>query len=465
MSYINKFLSLPSGIAPPGFGDHPDLERNQKAIRRHLRRHGGKRTVERVAEEIIGKETSVLEFADSRHPEVFIIPRDKHIFVVDSSGEPIGFQRTLFPFSSTDFYVDLDEEGLFHAFAATEAFGRISGISQLGYLVPPRPEEWDKDYTIVYLAPQFHHTRGLHCLLAAIIMEVVLARHGFSEEARADKVLIAGFHDIAIPAGGDSVKRVDPKELDEEDNFSWVIKHYGLAKQWSEEFGFKLGFAQKMVKNQGVFGRLLDVIDKICYTALDCYHVGFQRPGQIRNFCLAHPLVMDVWQDIRFTADQTEFAFLDSERLFRFLLLRAYEFQEFLYNPYSRALDLLLKNLVQPLYDKGIITKEELLTHNDQWLDAVLDQHYPGTLQHFIEPEKLSCKKFATVQEQEAFCVEIGDKLSHAEYINGFNVGLDWLVFGQKGITPLRQTISQDKREQLEGISESTKGYYVYHYS
>jgi len=465
MDKVDKFLLLPSSeITPRTFGEHPDLRTKQKAIRRHMRRHGEIKTAEKAVEAIGGRETSVMEFADSRHPEVFIIPRDEHIFVIDDFGDPIGFQQWMFPFSSTDFYVDLDGEGLFHTLTSYEAFWRLSGISQLGYLVPPRPEEWEKDYTIIYLTHQFPHSRGLHSLLVAILMEVILARNDFPQKARIDKVLTAGCHDIAIPAGGDSVKRVDPKELDEEKNFAWSIRHYGLTKKWSEQFGFNLSFAQKMVKNQGLFGRLLDAIDKICYTALDCYHVGRQRPGKIRDFCLTHPLVMDVWQDIKFTADRTEFAFIDAERLFRFLLLRAYEFQELLYNPYSRALDCLLKNLVKPLYEQKVITKKQLLTHNDDWLKMALDHYYPGVLGHFIEPENLSCKKFETAQEQTAFSVEAGNKLSHTEYIGGFNTGLDLLVFDQGRVISLKEVISQDKKEQLEEISRSTKGYYVYYY-
>lgn len=465
MNRVDKFLPLSfSGIAPRTFGEHPDLRTKQKTIRRHMRRHGEIKTAEKAAEAMLGREISVTEFADPRHPEVFIIPRDEHIHVLDSWGDPIGFQQWMFPFSSTDFYVDLDEEGLFSTLAGCEAFWRLSGISQLGYLVPPRPEEWDKDYTIIYFTPQFPHSRGLHSLLVAILMEVILARNGFSQKARVAKVLTAGCHDIAIPAGGDSVKRVDPQGLDEEKNFAWSVRYYDLTKKWSEKFGFNLSFAQKMVKNQGLFGRFLDVIDKICYTALDCYHVGRQRPGKIRDFCLDHPLIMDVWQDIKFTADQTEFAFIDAERLFCFLMLRAYEFQEFLYNPYSRALDCLLKNLVKPLYEQETITKEQLLTHNDDWLKMALDHYYPGVLEHFIEPENLSCKKFETVQEQTAFSVKVGNKLSHAEAIGGFNTGIDWPVFDQGRVVSLKEVVSRDKKEQLEEISRSTKGYYVYYY-
>jgi len=140
-------------------------------------------------------------------------PDTSFIFAPAIPPEATWSRVTVFPFSSADFYVDLEEQGLFHEFGRSEAFSRLGGISQLGYLVPPRPEEWDKNVSIAYLLPQFSHTRWIHSLIAAILIEIVLARNGFSEKERGPVVLTAGCHDIAIPAGGDSVKRVDPKGI------------------------------------------------------------------------------------------------------------------------------------------------------------------------------------------------------------------------------------------------------------
>lgn len=451
--------------APFGFGQHPDFERDFRKRRNQVHDCFSKGEISKGIEGIMGKEISLSELSNPLHPEVFIIPRDRFLFVVDAWGDAVGLQRTMFPFSSTDFYVEVDEEGLFYELWHAEPFWRLSYISQLGYLVPPRPEELDKDISIVFLLPAFPHNRAVHSLLVAVLMEVVLARNGFSQEARAPIVLTAGCHDIGIPAGGDSVKRVDPKNLDEEKTFAWVFKRYGLAKRWREQFGFNLATAKEWVENKGVFGQLLDVIDKICYTALDCYHLGFVRPGKVRDFCLKHPLVMDVWQDIQFAPDKTTFAFSQPENLFRFLLLRAYEYQELLYNPYSRALDLFLKKLVQPLYRKGIITKQQLLVHNDEWLGMLLESYYPQEVKHFIEPEELSWKRFETAEEQRKFRAKLGKRVDHAEHIAGFATGLDWLVFSQGRVMPLRQAISQDKVELLEEIVALTQGYYVYYRS
>lgn len=441
-------LSLASSPAPFSFGQHPKFKRS---YRRHKKRFS------------LGEEISLSALADPRHPEVFIIPRNRFLCVVDEWNDPIGFERTIFPFSSTDFYVERDEKrGLFYELDHAEPFFRLGGISQLGYLVPPRPEEWDKNISIAYLVPQFIHTRWVHSLLVAILMELILAHNGFSQKERAPIVLTAGCHDIATPAGGDSIKRVDPKNLQEEENFVWVLERYGLAEKWTKQFGFDLVLAKKWVKGKGVFGRLLDVVDKIAYTALDCYYLGLMRPGEIRNLCLKYPLIMDVWQDVEFTSDRSRFFFNHSKRLYRFLLLRAYEHQELLFNPYSRALDLFLKKLVKPLYKKGIITKEQLLAGDDKWLEKILNEYYPQEVKCYIEPEKLSWRKFNTLEERRKFSKKLGARVDHVEYITGFSTGLNWPVLKQGKVVPLRKAISRAKIKLLKDVAASIKGYYVY---
>ncbi|MDO8424834.1 MAG: HD domain-containing protein [bacterium] len=458
-----------SSPAPFGFGMHPELAKSTKKSREDLDRHLSKKNFDEAYQIMMGREISLAELADPRHPEVFIIPRDRSLSVVDEFRDHIGFERTNFPFSSTDFYAELDEhEGtLFYELSHSPAWFRLNGISQLGYLVPPRPEDWNKDIEISYLAPTFPHTRGLHSLLTAILMELILARNGFSFSERAPAVLTAGYHDVATPAGGDSIKRVDPRGLDEEENFSWVLRYYGLPERWAK-FGFDLALAQEWVKNRGMFGRLLDVIDKLCYAAIDCYHVGWERPGLIRDFCLKHPLVMDVWQDIRFTPDKTCFGFIDPERLFNFLMLRAYEFHELLYNPYSRAMDLFLKKLTVPLYKKGIITKEQLLTCDNFWLETTLSRYYPDKIKAVIDPEKLAWKRFADRREWKEFqnvCLKDGN-LDHADQLRRFNTGLDWPIFsgkGNPGLIPLRETLKKEQIGLLEEIACAREGYYVYY--
>ncbi len=447
--------------APFDFGQHPDFDFKtyQKDAMRSLR----KKRIHDLIQTTDERKLPISELFNHLHPDIFIIPRNRFSFPVDEWGDEIGFERIVFPFSSTDFYADIDEKGsVFYEICHTDAFHRLGGISQLGYLVPPRPKEWDKNVNIAYLFPQFPQNRWIHSLLTAMITEIVLARNGFSKKERIPVVLTAGFHDIATPAGGDSTKRVDPRKLDEEENFAWVLMHYGLDEQWKKQFGFNLVDAEKWVAGEGVFGPLLDFIDKISYTAIDCFELGEKRSGKVRNLCLKYPLVMDVWQDI-ITLDGKKFIFSNPENLFNFLLLRAYEFQELLYNPYSRALDLFLKKMVQPLYRKGIITREQLLTRDDNWLRAMLEKYYPQEMKWIIEPEELSWKKFKTEKGQKMFCRQLGRRLAYAEHIFKFNTGLDFPVLDQGRVVPLREAIPQEKVKLLEKTAASMMGYYAYY--
>ena len=457
---IEKQLLLPHPSAPFSFGRHPDFKGSFKAHKRFVYRciKEGRFDVS-----LAGFKIDLKNIADPRHPEVFVIPRNGYFCAVDEIGDEVGFEKTDFPFSSTDFYADVHEPGLFYDLWHAGAFGRLNWINQLGYLVPPRPEEWDRKVRISYTLPQFFNNRLMHSLLVAMMAEVILARNGFSKEERDPRVLTAGGHDIATPAGGDSIKRVDPKGLDEEENFSWMLKHYGLDKLWSEKYGFDLTTAQRWVKGEEIFGQLLDAIDKMCYTALDCYQLGLVRAGNIRTHCLQHPLVMDVWQDIQFTPDRTTFAFSDPERLFLFLLLRAYEHQDLLLNPYSRTLDLFLKKLVKPLYKRGIITKEQLLTENDGWLHNILSKYYPREVTWIIEPEEFIWARFKTREEQRDFCAKLGSSVDHTDCVFEFSTCLDWPILKRGEIVPLWRVISQDKVELLEEIANSTRGYYVYY--
>lgn len=434
---------------PKNFGQHPDLNLNTR--------------LDFKKDMYYGKKINLQQLTNSHHPEVVLIPRNELLWVIDDIGEPIFLLQIIrFPFSSYDIYIK-HEEGLFREFNLP-AFFRLGGIMQLGYLVPPRPIGLDDEIKFSYTTTPFHHTRFLHSMLVAAICEVVLARNGFSEEERAKYVLIAGAHDIATPAGGDSVKRVDFRNLHEENAFSWVLDHYDLIKRWKKLYGFNIHKAKKIIKNKGVFGRLLEAIDRICYTAVDCFAIGSIRDGNIRKLCLENPLVMDVWQDIRFVGKQ-DFGFTNSERLFKFLMLRAFEHKELLKNPYSRALDFFLKRLVTPLYRRGVITKEDLLTHGDDWLTIFLEKHYPKEIKPILEPEDISWKKFDSKKAQRDFCNKIGkNRIDHTEHLIGFETGLEYKVFTENNhLVPLRKVIGSEKIDLLEKISESTRGYYVYY--
>lgn len=453
-----RYLGM--GTAPEGFGLHPALV--------HTRRRAYRRAI-RTGESFLQlyQETTVpLErFLDPRHPSVYVIPRDRLLRVVDSFGDAIGMMEINLPFSSTNFHPDVEDGWVFEAMQ-TEPFYLLGEKPQLGYLVPPWPEI-RPELKVTFCPPLYVHSRWIHSLIAAMLTEVILARNGFSREERAAIVLAVSHHDAALPIGGDSVKRIDRQNLDEEKNFTWSIEHFGLAEKWRRDFGLNIAEAAAWVQNEGIFGQLLDYVDKISYVALDCYNIGIGFDGQVRAFCRQHPLFMDVWQDLRFTPDKSKLGFCDRHRLFDFLMARALEHRELLLNPYGRTLDFYLTGIVRPLYESGLVTKENLLTWTMGEFENALSQHYPPEIFRptTLTPESFRWQKFATGDEAERFKQTIApETLYHEEEITGFNVGLDWPIFAQNGVDtmPAGKRFTTAQINELTAIVDSTKGHFLY---
>lgn len=443
--------AYPESRPPRGFGQHPEYQKAFEKWKQQMKK-GEFPTAESLA--------GILKLGN-----VYLIPRDRYIETTDNFGDRIATgspEVAVMPFSLYDLRADIYEDPYFEELLEW-AFFRLGDIGQLGFLVPPKPEDWNLDATMIYPAPYFTHTRWAHSRLVAFLMEAILAKHDYTEEERRLVFLTSAYHDAATPAGGDSVKRVDPKGLDEEENFEWVLRRHGLAQRWSKKYGFDIEKAKGWVKGEGLFGRILDIVDRMAYTALDCYYIGSSRPCKLRSLGIENPLVMDVWQDLKLNDDRTDFAFTDPNRLFQFLLLRAYEHQELLMNPYSRAMDYLLQQLVQPLYDNKIITKEQLLLNDDHWLYSVLQEHYPDkNVWCFLEPERLSWKRFDSLEELESFCFD-NQAVDHKDYMKGFDTGLSLGVYRDDGkIVPVRESLEDEQIEELEKINRQIKGYYAY---
>ncbi len=253
---------------PKGFGQYPYFRPSSRSYQRNQRRKHRK-----DSDYSFGAVVSLERFFNPSHPAVYIIPRDRPLKVVDEDGDNIGIGRIVFPFSSNDFFIDWDrKDSIFEELYQTNIFWRLEGIRQLGYLVPPEPEDWGSKLGILYLIPIFPHTRWIHSVAVGAMAEIILARNNLDAQERAPVVLTAACHDIAIPAGGDSVKRVDPAGLDEEDSFLWLLRHYKLDRRW-KKFGFDPKMAIQWVKGKGHFGWLIDALDKISYTAFDCFHL------------------------------------------------------------------------------------------------------------------------------------------------------------------------------------------------
>lgn len=439
-----------------GFGQHPKLAYSRERYIRSQRKKG----FEAYALSHAGRPIALKELRDPSHPSVTLIPRDQFLDVCHNDIEPIGIERHQIYFSSHDFYVN-DEDGWVFQSLSNAPFWRLGDIPQLGYLTPS-PEEDE----VAYLASMFPHTRWSHSLVAAALAEVILARNGFTAQRRAPIILTVGTHDIATPIGGDAIKSIDPKLLDEEANYTWLMRHYKFDQAWKKKFGFHVEVAAHWVKNHGVVGRFLDVVDRLSYVMLDCYFIGSTQDGRIRQFCLKHPLFMDVWNDIVFSNDKKQFGFKDPERVYHFLFARALEHVEILHNPKSKLIDLCMAHLVKPLYESGKITKEQLLTMTKYEFYYFLSQHYPPRRLNpgLINLNSLLARRFETQDEADAFASTL-PSVFYREYKRGFNTGLDWPIATDaecNHVGPLRDFLSKAQTELLQSFSNEVRGYYVY---
>lgn len=438
-----------------GFGQHPKFMYSRERYIRKARKKGALAYFQ--AHE--GRPIALQELADPRHPSVVLIPRDQFLCPLNEFDEPIGFEQNQICFSSHNMYINRDNDWVFDALQQAP-FWRLGDIPQLGYLAPANPD------MSTYLSPTFGHTRWIHSLLAAGFAEVILARNGFSLKQRAPIVLTVGCHDIATPIGGDAIKAIDPQLLDEEENFTWILKRYKLDELWKKQFSFCVEVAAGWVKNHGVIGRLLDIVDKFSYVMLDCYHIGYAQNGSIRQFGFEHPLFMDVWNDVVFSPDKRRLGFRDPIRLYHFLYARALEHVELLHNPRSRLIDFCIANLVRPLYKKGAITKEDLLTMGKEEFYFRLSKHYPARRLNpeFISLNSMDFKRFPTEQRADAFAARL-PHVFHREHLKGFNPCLDWPIANDDACSstrPLRDCLSLERTQQLESLVDQVRGYIVY---
>lgn len=451
------------------FGHHPDFLADFEAFQKECREKG------ELHNALMGRKILLSSLQNNLHPDVCLIPRNKYLRVMDEVGDTmcctwwgVPFLADNFyvlPFSSFGFLVDYDNpKSIFWDFFNNEYVLRMRGIRQLGFLLPSASRNGKHGERVYYDPHFFSHSRFSHCMLAACLMDVILALAGFSKEERAPLVFAAGTHDIGMPGDGDAVKKVDPDGLCEERNYAEVMIKAGLDEICESKHKSSIGFLHACINGKGWSGELVSVVDRIAYVAADCYYFARVCKGDIRGILLENPSLMDFWKDIRFTPDKKTFYFSDVDRLFMFQLLRAYEHVEFLYNPYCRAFDQIPYEKVKKYYDKGIITRQDLLENTDAWLDRRLDELRETEHRLFFSPDNLGWMRFNSESEANDFCAKTERRISHREKIKQFDVGFSWLVMKGGRIIPFGDAINSDQRDQLLELSKARAGWYVYYH-
>jgi len=211
-------MTAPVDPPPKYFGAHPGYH---YAIRRALKRASN--PFDRAVA-YQGLKTPLASLLDPRHPSVACIPRNRPLWIVDNYQDSIWPDRLPFFFSSFDYWINKKDGWVFQALDIP-ALWRLQGLSQLGALIP---DHFDMAPYVVFVQMPFTHHRWSHSMLTAAMDEVILARNGFYAAERAPHVLTAATHDIAMPTGGDTVKRIDPLKLSEDQTFKQQMYKLGL---------------------------------------------------------------------------------------------------------------------------------------------------------------------------------------------------------------------------------------------
>lgn len=376
--------------------------------------------------------------------------------------------------------------------------GRLDSIKSLSRLaaVSSVPDQ--------YYLRDFSHTRSSHSLLVARVAEKTAWQNNLPEEDVKLIIVAHLLHDQGTPALGNPVMAVDYPNLNEED-FWWD----GLEESGGGEF-LKRHHVNKeavdlIIHNKGVFGRYLDIFDRIIYTAEDAYALvgpvikedkdspGITDPtfGEICQEIAKNPYFGDLYQEVKIDDQNQTVFFTNPERLYSFLKIRALLTQKIYLHPLNQARDVAITELVKPFYaftlqpedEKKFFLPEELtLTPymlrrmNDLDLINYLNVFYFG--RYFMRDKGLYSNFIDTNYWNPQF-KELNDKndkknveevkkeivhknpgilfLGGVKIIPGFNPAINYLVDDGDGRVLSFREYNPQKAAELEEIARSTK--------
>lgn len=270
------------------------------------------------------------------------------------------------------------EGGIVHHLHDVFNLHRLYSVRQLGFLIFPL-----KPNVITMPIP---HSRGLHHLdTAAVGLSIVRNNYELQEHENTLEAALCS-HDACTPAGSDTTKYIDRKAFDEELNFNVLFQNPG----WNiirDVYGIDEKLLYDTVCGIGIYGEVLDIADKIAYTARDAaYFIGSRigaeyRSGDIELFQKARQIMretpdfLSLWNDI--LIHKGDMVFTNPKALARFLQIRAIMTAELYKKGSARIVEnVLARKLIKIPYDAGEITAKDLLSWNDATLEQFLRNKY-----------------------------------------------------------------------------------------
>lgn len=338
--------------------------------------------------------------------------------------DPLGIFQGLY---ASRIGFTLLEGGIFEEAMRSFEINVLSDRRQLGLLTDPVVT---KD-RMQGMCSIFNHTRLPHVMVVGVVAALVGLRLDLSK-SQLDLLRVAGVtHDTLTPAGGDSIKLIDPKGFDEDLHYPELLKRKGV-KDFLERRKINTDALVRVVQGQGLLGSILDLADKISYLSSDLKaYLGkdldwwkiYPPEGyaEVHGAIEKNPFVLDIWDATEVRDGQL--VFLDSERLSDFLRIRALMFRELYYHPGARFIEHVAgKVIVKYLYDYGKLTRKQLLQMSDHELERglgrILGSGDYGISFGDIDPRVEEFKTFAEARKREAELRASGVNITHIETIN-----------------------------------------------
>jgi hypothetical protein len=201
--------------------------------------------------------------------------------------------------------------------------------------------------------------------------------------------IAAQSHDALTPAGGDTMKPLNPGAFDEDANYQQLFKRPGVLA-WLKNCGVCPEKLSLTILGHGLLGNILDIADKLAYTGTDTHHFlarnwpkyfAWENFGdaydRIQSLLKANPYPCSIWECTE--QRNGELVFTDTARLADFLRLRSLMFSILYCNAASRFMEAgLITEVASILYQDGILNPKNLLEMTDNELFEVLNQSFDG---------------------------------------------------------------------------------------
>lgn len=368
-------------------------------------------------------------------------------------------------------------------------FSRLIYVKQLAFLT--HSVEGERNFYVKGIG--FTQTRDNHSFLAGIALEKMLAKNNFPQVMINNGIIAAMDHDLATPPYGDPTKEIDPEALNEEAAIKRIFEKYDQSKL-VELYGFDEELVLSAIQGQGTLGKLLDIADKLSYTAIDIYnYVGpvsdsikhFKKRDRsplsktidpIKELIYSNPKWANIYQEVRIDEDGTPY-FENPNNLSIFLELRARIHKGLYLNPHCRGQDMLYKMLLKPLYNRELhpdfpFNSENLLYMGDEEADQIIMKSWPflekqthikftlGVMPDYVKVKNVSQidKTIQTLQNRGALVIG-------SETIRRFNPATKFRVVDPKDgkIKPFAQILPQ-KAQELNDMVDNCNQTVVYYW-